>query len=131
MTGMKYAVRISILIVLFLSLGGLPTFAQFLSGIDGTVKDHSGAFIAGAKVTITDTPAWGRQEAITTSDAGYFRIDSIAASTYKVQIQMTGFKILGAEGPCYFRRGDSNDCPSAAGRISNHRGHCFRFGGFR
>jgi hypothetical protein len=28
----------------------------------------------------------------TTSDAGYFRIDSIAASTYTVQIQMTGFK---------------------------------------
>jgi hypothetical protein len=92
MTGMKYAVRISILIVLFLSLGGLPTFAQFLSGIDGTVKDPSGAFIAGAKVTITDARL-GVERSITTSDAGYFRIDSIAASTYKVQIQMTGFKI--------------------------------------
>ncbi|MGB2676936.1 MAG: TonB-dependent receptor [Candidatus Acidiferrum sp.] len=92
MTGMKYAVRISILIVLFLSLGGLPTFAQFLSGIDGTVKDPSGAFIAGAKVTITDSRL-GVERSITTSDAGYFRIDSIAASTYKVQIQMTGFKI--------------------------------------
>jgi hypothetical protein len=91
MTGMKYAARISILIVLLLSLGGSAAFAQFLSGIDGTVKDQSGALIAGAKVTVTDTRL-GVTRTITTSEAGYFRIDSIAASTYTVQIQVTGFK---------------------------------------
>ena len=91
MTGMKYAARVWILIVLLFTLGGSAAFAQFLSGIDGTVKDQSGALIAGAKVTVTDTRL-GVERSITTSDAGYFRIDSIAASTYKVQIQMTGFK---------------------------------------
>jgi len=91
MTGMKYAARISVLIVLLLTLGGSSAFAQFLSGIDGTVKDQSGALIAGAKVTITDTRL-GVEKTVTTSDAGYFRIDSIAASTYTVQIQMSGFK---------------------------------------
>jgi len=91
MTGMKYAARVWILIVLLFTLGGSPAFAQFLSGIDGTVKDQSGALIAGAKVTVTDTRL-GVERSITTSDAGYFRMDSIAASTYKVQIQMTGFK---------------------------------------
>ena len=91
MTGMKYAPRISVLIVLLLTLGGSSAFAQFLSGIDGTVKDQSGALVAGAKVTITDTRL-GVERRITTSDAGYFRIDSIASSIYKVQIQVSGFK---------------------------------------
>jgi hypothetical protein len=91
MTGMKYALRISFLILLLLTLGGLPAFAQFLSGIEGTVKDQSGGLIAGAKVTITDTRL-GIAKTLTTSDAGYFRLDSIAASNYTVQIQMTGFK---------------------------------------
>jgi hypothetical protein len=91
MTGMKYALRISFLILLLLTLGGLPAFAQFLSGIEGSVRDQSGGLIAGAKVTITDTRL-GIAKALTTSDAGYFRLDSIAASTYTVQIQMTGFK---------------------------------------
>ena len=91
MTGMKYAARISILIILLLTLGGSSALAQFLSGIEGSVKDQSGALIAGAKVTITDTRL-GVEKTATTSDAGYFRIDSIAASTYTVQIEMTGFK---------------------------------------
>jgi Carboxypeptidase regulatory-like domain len=91
MTGMKYAARISIPIILLLTLGGSSALAQFLSGIEGSVRDQSGALIAGAKVTVTDTRL-GVAKTVTTSDAGYFRIDSIAASTYKVQIEMSGFK---------------------------------------
>jgi hypothetical protein len=91
MNGMKYAARISILVVLLLTLGGSAAFAQFLSGIEGSVRDQSGALIAGAKITITDTRL-GIARTITTSDAGYFRIDSIAASTYNVRIEMTGFR---------------------------------------
>jgi len=97
MTGMKYAAKISILIVLLLTLGGLPAFAQFLSGIEGSVRDQSGGLVAGATVTVTDTRL-GIAKTLTTSDAGYFRIDSIAASTYTVQIQMTGFKTLDLKG---------------------------------
>jgi hypothetical protein len=91
MTNLRTATRFSILLVLLLSLGGLSAFAQFLSGIEGTVKDTSGALIAGAKVTVTDTRL-GVVKTVTTSQAGYFRIDSIAASTYTVQIAMSGFK---------------------------------------
>jgi len=91
MTGMKYAARVSIFTILLFSLGGLPTFAQFLSGIEGSVRDQSGALIAGATVTVTDTRL-GVEKTATTSEAGYFRIDSIAASTYTVRIQMKGFK---------------------------------------
>ena len=91
MTNVKSARRIAVLAILLMSLGGLSAFAQFLSGIEGTVKDSSGALIAGAKVTVTDTRL-GVAKSVTTNQAGYFRIDSIAASTYKVKIEMGGFK---------------------------------------
>jgi hypothetical protein len=91
MTGVKYSPRILILVLFLMTLGGSSAFAQFLSGIEGSVKDQSGALIAGAKVTVTDTRL-GITKTITTSDAGYFRIDSIGASTYTVQIEMSGFK---------------------------------------
>jgi hypothetical protein len=96
MAGMKLA-RISTLIILLLTLAGLPAFAQFLSGIEGTAKDQSGASIGGAKVTVTDTRLGVTRTAIT-SQAGYFRIDSIAASTYTVQVQATGFKTWDQKG---------------------------------
>ena len=71
--------------------GGLQAFAQFSSGIEGTAHDTSGAVIAGARVTVTDTRL-GVSKTSTTNDAGFFRIDSIAASTYSVEVQMSGFK---------------------------------------
>src|ERR1700728_398049 len=91
MNSVKSAKRISILVMLLLGLGSLMAFAQFSSGIEGTARDPSGASIAGAKVIVTDTRL-GVAKTATTNQDGYFRIDSIAASTYTVQIQMSGFK---------------------------------------
>jgi hypothetical protein len=73
-----------------LSWGGISAFAQFSSGIEGTAHDATGAAIAGAGVTVTDTRL-GVEKATTTNSAGYFRIDSIGASTYTVEVQMNGF----------------------------------------
>ena len=83
--------RLFTLILLLLTLGVAPAFAQFSSGIEGTAHDTSGAALAGARVTVTDTRL-GVSKATTTNDAGYFRIDSIAASTYTVEVQMSGFE---------------------------------------
>lgn len=91
MKRMKFGIRILSLALLLLSMGGTSLFAQFLSGIEGTARDQSGALLPGAKVTITDTNL-GVSKAAVTNQAGYFRIDSIAASKYTVQIQMAGFK---------------------------------------
>jgi hypothetical protein len=91
MTNMKSLTRISFLAFLLFGLGGTSAFAQFLSGIEGTAKDQSGALIVGAKVTVTDTQI-GVSKTTTTNQSGYFRIDSIAASTYTVKIEQTGFK---------------------------------------
>src|SRR5580658_8647421 len=91
MTNRKFGTKIPFLVAFLMMLGGLPAFAQFLSGIEGTARDQSGAVVSGAKVIVTDTQI-GVIKVTTTNQAGYFRIDSIAASTFTVRIQMNGFK---------------------------------------
>ncbi len=86
---MKNLVKISTLLLIFCS--GLSVFAQFSSGIEGTARDASGAAVSGAQVTITDTRL-GVSKTTNTNQDGYFRIESIAASTYSVQVQMNGFQ---------------------------------------
>ena len=81
----------SILLLLLFGLWEAPAFAQFSSGIEGTVHDSTGALVAGARVTATDTRL-GVSKETTTNDSGFFRIDSVAASIYTVEIQMTGFE---------------------------------------
>ncbi len=91
MIRMKTAAGISLLVAMLVTLGGRSALAQFTSGIEGTAHDQSGAVIPGAKVTLTDTRL-GVVKSATSNQDGYFRIDSIAASTYTIQVQMTGFK---------------------------------------
>jgi hypothetical protein len=85
---MKHLARISTLLLIFFS--GLSAFAQFLSGIEGTVQDQNGAAISGATITITDIRL-GVAKTATTNQSGYFRFDSIAASTYTVHVEASGF----------------------------------------
>lgn len=80
-----------IFILLLLCFVPISAFGQFLSGLEGTVRDSSGATVSGAKVTITDNRLQVSRTAAT-NDAGYFRIDSIAESTYTVRIEVAGFK---------------------------------------
>jgi hypothetical protein len=85
--------QLRIVLALLLALagfGGLSAFAQYSSGIEGTAHDSSGAVIPSAKVTITDNRL-GVTKTATTNQEGYFRIDSIAASTYTVEVQAEGF----------------------------------------
>jgi Carboxypeptidase regulatory-like domain/TonB dependent receptor len=89
--------RLFPLFLFLLVLKGVPVFAQFSSGIEGTARDTSGAALAGARVIITDSRI-GVSKATTTNDAGYFRIESIAASTYTVEVQMAGFQTWKQDG---------------------------------
>jgi hypothetical protein len=88
---LKAATRVWLIAMLLLSFGGVTALAQFSSGVEGTAKDQSGAVVAGAKVKLTDTRL-GVSKDTTTNQDGYFHIDSIAASSYSLQIQMAGFK---------------------------------------
>lgn len=58
MAKFKFATQISILLFLIATFGS-SALAQFSSGIEGTVRDSSGAVIPGAKVTVTNSSlAW-------------------------------------------------------------------------
>jgi hypothetical protein len=73
-------------ILLFVcGLSAPPALAQFLSAIEGTVVDNTGAAVPGAKVVITDTQL-GVSRTDTTNQSGFLSIGSIAASTYTIQI---------------------------------------------
>ena len=74
-----------------LALTGPRAYAQYSSGVDGTVQDGSGAIVGGATVTLTDLNL-GVAKSTKSNNAGYFRIDSIAASTYRVEITAPSFK---------------------------------------
>ena len=88
---MKRCAWITTLLLLLFGLGGRPAFAQFTSGIEGIVHDTTGAVVPGAKVTVTDTRL-GVSKSVLSGQDGFFSINSLAASTYDIKIQMAGFQ---------------------------------------
>jgi Carboxypeptidase regulatory-like domain len=69
------------------SLYGQSTFGT----VDGAVTDPSGAAVAGANVTLTNT---GTQEKHTqpTGDAGLYQFVNVEPGNYRLDIERTGFK---------------------------------------
>src|SRR5438067_3918648 len=59
--------------------------------INGAVTDPSGAVIANAKITATQ-PATGAQRTTETSSAGIYSLNALAAGSYDVAVEATGFK---------------------------------------
>ena len=91
MNGRTFVLSLTPVLALLVSWGSPPAFGQFQSAIEGTVRDQSGAVIAAANVTATDSQL-GVTRTTTSSTAGYFRLESIAASTYTVRIEASGFQ---------------------------------------
>ena len=77
---------------LLLMLLGFTTaaYAQFSSGLQGTVSDPSGAVVPEASVTLTNT-ATGVSQKTTTGAQGVFRFVSVAPGPYKVTTEAAGF----------------------------------------
>jgi len=66
--------------------------AQVTTGsILGTVRDSTGAVIPGAKVTITDVGKGTTSTALTSSNGDY-DVEHLIPGTYKIAVEMTGFK---------------------------------------
>ena len=71
---------------------GAPAIAQSVTGtLLGTVKDASGAVIAGAKVTIVNQGT-GLTRTVTADDQGEYTAPSLPTGTYTVMAEQTGFK---------------------------------------
>jgi Carboxypeptidase regulatory-like domain/TonB dependent receptor len=73
-----------------LSLYGQSTYGT----VDGTVADPSGAAIADAKVTLTNT---GTQEKHTqvTGDTGAYQFVNVISGVYRIDVEKSGFKHFG------------------------------------
>jgi hypothetical protein len=68
------------------------SFAQVTSGtILGTVTDPTGAAVAGAKITVTDT-ATGLQSNLTTNNGGHYELPYLPNGTYQIAVDAPGFK---------------------------------------
>ncbi len=87
MSGRKFlACIVFILVACGLAAAQTATTGQ----ITGTVKDPSGAVIAGAKVILT-SPA-GEARETTTDEEGRYRFVLLAPGTYKLTVETPGFK---------------------------------------
>jgi hypothetical protein len=60
-------------------------------GLQGTVKDASGAIVSGAKVVLTSPSLIGSKELITDT-SGYYRFANLPPGTYLLTISAQGFK---------------------------------------
>src|SRR5439155_1244724 len=86
-----------IAIVICLVLAAIPAAAQETRGtISGTVHDAQGV-IPGATVKVTNTGTTVTQELVTNS-RGYFEASLLIAGSYRVTVEMTGFKSLNRTG---------------------------------
>ena len=60
-------------------------------GISGTVKDASGAVVAKAIITVTNTDT-NVQQKVTTNDAGVYSFPTLPVGHYDLDINVTGFR---------------------------------------
>ncbi len=67
--------------------------AQTLGEITGEVKDPSGAVIAGAQVTATNTGT-NSARATATNDDGIFNFPAMQPGTYSLRVEKPGFKVV-------------------------------------
>ncbi len=72
-------------------------FAGVTASISGSVKDATGAFVVGAKVTATNTETGIVSTQFTNGD-GYYSFQSLALGRYDIEVQQTGFKLYRRTG---------------------------------
>ena len=85
------------LVVFILLTAPLAIGQQVFGSIFGTVTDSTGAAIAGAKVTITDTNK-GTKSEVTTDASGNYTKGQLIPDTYKVEVEVKGFQKVVSNG---------------------------------
>ena len=74
-----------------------PAYSQETTGgIQGTVKDSSGALVSGATVTVT-TPTLVGSKTTQTDTAGYYRFANLPPGSYTILVKAQGFETLKRE----------------------------------
>jgi hypothetical protein len=89
--------------VILIAAAGLARAAP-ASAISGSVKDPSGAPVAGAMVEFQAVPSGGSPKSVSTDATGAFRIPGLAAGHYRIRVAQPGFAaferevVLGEDG---------------------------------
>jgi Carboxypeptidase regulatory-like domain len=82
----------SVIVIVLSFFGGVVVEAQVESGkIVGTVRDASGALLADAVVTVTETNTNSARK-VTTGDNGDYVVTELQPGTYQVTVEHGGFK---------------------------------------
>ncbi|HTS10009.1 MAG TPA: carboxypeptidase regulatory-like domain-containing protein [Candidatus Eisenbacteria bacterium] len=90
--------RIALLAAAALCLSTVVMFAQETTGgLQGTVKDASGAVIGGAHVVVRGTTMAG-EKALDSESTGYYRFANLPPGTYSIEVSAKGFKTVKREG---------------------------------
>lgn len=74
-------------------MSSVGAWAQFTSGIEGTVSDATGAVVPNATVTIKNEET-GATESFQTKESGYYRFTTLPASTFTLSASGSGFKTV-------------------------------------
>src|SRR5579864_1435191 len=90
-TTLFYALLLS---ALFFNLQGQTTTVSQISGV---VQDASGAAVAGAQVTMTNTDTAAARSVITGTDGGY-AITNLVVGPYRLQVTKEGFATYSQSG---------------------------------
>src|SRR5215470_3740456 len=91
----RFTEAVVFLAVMFL---GATLFAQETTGgLQGTVKDSSGAVVANAHVVVRGTTLAG-DKSLDTEATGYYRFANLPPGLYSIQISAKGFKTVKREG---------------------------------
>ena len=97
----RSAAQLCLLILCVLSCAVPLAAQQTLGSVNGTVKDSSGAAIAGATVTVTET-ATNRTLETKTQANGFYQIFNLPIGFYTVKATHEGFETTRNQGnqPC-------------------------------
>ncbi len=90
---LSIVIQALVALLLVASVFGQETTA----GLQGTVKDSTGAVVANAHVVVTGASLTGNKTA-DTDGSGYYRFANIPPGTYTVTVSAQGFTILKREG---------------------------------
>src|SRR5579863_6994759 len=94
MLNKRVVIGLICLCCLIVALAPVAAFAQSASTgtVTGTVKDSTGAAVAGATVTLTDTTTKDTRTT-TANDVGTYFFANVSPSTYNISIKKTGFRV--------------------------------------
>ena len=76
---------------------GIATAQETTGGLQGTIKDPSGAVVAKAKVVVSGTTLIGTKDVVTDA-SGYYRFANLPSGIYTIDVSAKGFKASKHEG---------------------------------